>query len=121
MKGPEGTEMPNRGVYLEVIKNERLVFTDAYTRAWEPSAKPFFTGVLTFENEERPDPLHGPCAALDQGRPRGPRKDGLPYRLGHRHRPDDGAGQDALREIRVIPRGRCLTAAKRGIYGRRSP
>ena len=51
MKGPEGQEMPNRGVYLEVIKNERLVFTDAYTRAWEPSAKPFFTGVLTFENE----------------------------------------------------------------------
>jgi uncharacterized protein YndB with AHSA1/START domain len=51
MKGPEGQEMPNRGVYLEVVKNERLVFTDAYTRAWEPSAKPFFTGVLTFENE----------------------------------------------------------------------
>ncbi len=49
MKGPEGQEMPNRGVYLEVVKNEKLVFTDAYTRAWEPSAKPFFTGVLTFE------------------------------------------------------------------------
>jgi uncharacterized protein YndB with AHSA1/START domain len=46
-----GQEIPNRGVYLEVVKNERLVFTDAYTRAWEPSAKPFFTGVLTFENE----------------------------------------------------------------------
>jgi uncharacterized protein YndB with AHSA1/START domain len=51
MKGPEGQEMPNRGVYLEVVKGERLVFTDAYTRAWEPSAKPFFTAVLTFENE----------------------------------------------------------------------
>jgi uncharacterized protein YndB with AHSA1/START domain len=48
MKGPDGQEMPNRGVYLEVVKNERLVFTDAYTRAWEPSAKPFFTVVLTF-------------------------------------------------------------------------
>ena len=45
MKGPDGQEMPNRGVYLEVIRNEKLVFTDAYTRAWEPSAKPFFTGV----------------------------------------------------------------------------
>ena len=33
MKGPEGQEMPNRGVYLGVVKNERLVFTDAYTRA----------------------------------------------------------------------------------------
>jgi len=51
MKGPEGQEMPNRGVYLEVVKNERLIFTDAYTRAWEPSAKPFFTGILTFEDQ----------------------------------------------------------------------
>jgi uncharacterized protein YndB with AHSA1/START domain len=50
MKGPEGQEMPNRGVYLEVVKNEKLVFTDAYTTAWEPSGKPFFTGVLTFED-----------------------------------------------------------------------
>jgi len=51
MKGPEGQEMPNRGVYLEVVTNERLVFTDAYTGAWEPSAKPFFTGILTFEDQ----------------------------------------------------------------------
>jgi uncharacterized protein YndB with AHSA1/START domain len=50
MKGPDGTEMPNRGIYLEVVKNEKLVFTDAYTTAWEPSAKPFFTGILTFED-----------------------------------------------------------------------
>jgi uncharacterized protein YndB with AHSA1/START domain len=50
MQGPDGTEMPNRGVYLEVVKNEKLVFTDAYTKAWEPSAKPFFTGILTFED-----------------------------------------------------------------------
>ena len=50
MQGPDGTEMPNPGIYLEVVKNERLVFTDAYTSAWEPSAKPFFTGVLTFED-----------------------------------------------------------------------
>ena len=51
MRGPDGKDMPNRGVYLEVVPNERLVFTDAYTEAWKPSAKPFFTGVLTFENE----------------------------------------------------------------------
>jgi uncharacterized protein YndB with AHSA1/START domain len=49
MRGPEGPDMPNRGVYLEVVKNERLVFTDAYTKAWEPSAKPFMTVILTFE------------------------------------------------------------------------
>ena len=50
MRGPDGTEMPNRGVYLEVVKNERLVFTDAFVSAWEPSDKPFMTGVLTFED-----------------------------------------------------------------------
>lgn len=51
MRNPEGQEFPNAGVYLEVIENERLVFTDAYTRAWEPSEKPFMTGILTFEDE----------------------------------------------------------------------
>lgn len=51
MRGPDGSEHPNHGVYLEVVQNERLVFTDAYTRAWEPSGKPFFTCILTFEDE----------------------------------------------------------------------
>jgi len=50
MRDPQGNEFPNRGVYLEVVKNERLVFTDAFTTAWEPSEKPFMTGVLTFED-----------------------------------------------------------------------
>ena len=51
MEGPDGTRVPNRGVYLEIVENERIVFTDAYTSAWVPSAKPFFTGILTFEDE----------------------------------------------------------------------
>ncbi|MFC6279684.1 MULTISPECIES: SRPBCC family protein [Polaromonas] len=51
MRGPDGTEFPNRGVYLEVVPNKRLVFTDAFTEAWKPSEKPFMTGVLTFEDE----------------------------------------------------------------------
>lgn len=51
MRGPDGNEFPSRGVYLEVVKNEKLVFTDAYTSAWEPSAKPFMTVVLSFEDE----------------------------------------------------------------------
>ncbi|MET0496941.1 MAG: SRPBCC family protein [Steroidobacteraceae bacterium] len=50
MRDPSGREFPNRGVYLEVVPNERLVFTDAFTSAWQPSEKPFMTGVLTFEN-----------------------------------------------------------------------
>src|SRR3982750_1024317 len=51
MRGPDGNEFPNRGVYLEVVENERLVSTDAYTKAWEPSEKPFMTLILTFEDE----------------------------------------------------------------------
>src|SRR5580698_105611 len=35
MRGPDGAEFPNRGVYLDVVENERLVFTNAYTEAWE--------------------------------------------------------------------------------------
>jgi uncharacterized protein YndB with AHSA1/START domain len=51
MRSPDGNDFPNSGVYLEVVKNERLVFTDAYTKAWEPSEKPFMTVILTFEDE----------------------------------------------------------------------
>jgi uncharacterized protein YndB with AHSA1/START domain len=51
MRGPEGNEFPCPGVYLEVVPNERLVFTDAYTKAWEPAEKPFMTVILTFEND----------------------------------------------------------------------
>ncbi len=51
MRSPDGKEFPNRGVYLEVVPNERLVFTDAFTKAWEPSEKPFMTVVLTFEDQ----------------------------------------------------------------------
>jgi uncharacterized protein YndB with AHSA1/START domain len=51
MRGPDGNEFPNRGVYLEVVTNERLVFTDAFTKAWEPSEKPFMTVELTFEDQ----------------------------------------------------------------------
>jgi len=50
MRSPEGQDFPNRGIYLEVIPNEKIVFTDAYTHAWEPSDKPFFTGIVTFED-----------------------------------------------------------------------
>jgi uncharacterized protein YndB with AHSA1/START domain len=51
MRSPEGQDFPNRGVYLEVVPNQRLVFTDAYTEAWQPSEKPFMTVILTFEDE----------------------------------------------------------------------
>lgn len=52
MRSPDGQDMPNRGVFLEVVENEKLVLTDAFVRAWEPSAKPFMTVILTFEEAE---------------------------------------------------------------------
>lgn len=51
MRGPDGKDLPNPGVYLEVVPGRRLVSTDAYVKAWEPSAKPFITIVLTFDPE----------------------------------------------------------------------
>lgn len=51
MQAPDGTQIPCNGVYLDVAENERLVFTDAYAGAWEPSQKPFMTAIITFENE----------------------------------------------------------------------
>jgi uncharacterized protein YndB with AHSA1/START domain len=51
MRGPDGVDMPNRGTYLEVVPNEKLVFTDAYSEAWVPSRKPFMTVILTFGDE----------------------------------------------------------------------
>ena len=51
MRGPDGKDMPNHGVYLEVVPNERLVSTDAFVKAWEPSQKPFMTLILSFAEE----------------------------------------------------------------------
>ena len=51
MADPDGKEYPNRGVYLEIVPNEKIVFTDAFSQAWVPSDKPFFVGTLTFEDE----------------------------------------------------------------------
>jgi uncharacterized protein YndB with AHSA1/START domain len=51
MADENGTEYPSPGQYLEIIPNRKLVFTDAYIGDWQPSEKPFFTCVLTFEAE----------------------------------------------------------------------
>jgi uncharacterized protein YndB with AHSA1/START domain len=51
MRGPDGKDMMIPGTYLEVVKNEKLVFTDAYTGDWEPGEKPFMTAIVTFADE----------------------------------------------------------------------
>ena len=50
-RGPSGEAFPNRGVYLDVVPERKLVFTDAYVEAWVPSAEPFMTAVITFADE----------------------------------------------------------------------
>lgn len=50
-RGPNGEEFPNRGVYLEVVPERRLVFTDAYVTAWVPAAEPFMTAIISLEDE----------------------------------------------------------------------
>lgn len=46
----DGQEMRNNGVYLEVIENEKLVFTDGYTEGWKPTPDPFMTAIVLFED-----------------------------------------------------------------------
>jgi uncharacterized protein YndB with AHSA1/START domain len=49
MRSPEGREFPNVGCYLEIVPNERLVWTDALLPDYRPSENPFFTAILTLE------------------------------------------------------------------------
>jgi len=51
MRAPDGTEVPMPGVYLDIVPNQRIVFTNAYTKVWEPSDKPFMTVIVTFEDQ----------------------------------------------------------------------
>lgn len=46
----DGQIMENNGVYLEVIPNEKLVFTDTYTEGWKPAPEPFMTAIITLED-----------------------------------------------------------------------
>lgn len=52
MRSPEGQDFPNPGVYLDIVPNEKLVFTDAFVTAWEPSTKAFMVGTVTFADED---------------------------------------------------------------------
>ena len=59
MQGPAGEEIPHRGVYLEVVAGRRLVFTDAFVRAWVPSGKAFMVATVTFADEAGDDGARG--------------------------------------------------------------
>jgi len=50
MRDAEGNAYPTAGVYLEVVPNRKLSFTDAFTAGWKPSEKPFMAAEITFED-----------------------------------------------------------------------
>jgi uncharacterized protein YndB with AHSA1/START domain len=49
MRAPDGTEYPTKGVFLEVVAPERIVFTDAFGPGWLPDPDAFFTAIVTFD------------------------------------------------------------------------
>ena len=51
MRSPEGKDFPNTGCVLEVVPQERLVWTDALLPGYRPSEKPFFTAVIALEKQ----------------------------------------------------------------------
>lgn len=46
-----GTAIENKGVWLELVPNRRLVFTDAYTDDWKPAPEPFLTGIVDMQED----------------------------------------------------------------------
>ncbi len=54
MNGPNGEAVPNNGIYLEVVKNERIVFSNVFTAGWKPQpvSNPgfHFVGIVEFED-----------------------------------------------------------------------
>ena len=46
----DGTVMEGgKGCFLEVVENERIVFTDALQGGWRPNEEAFFSAVITLE------------------------------------------------------------------------
>ena len=50
--------------YLEVVPNERLVWTDALVPGYRPAQEPFFTAVVLLESDGKGgDEVHRDCDA----------------------------------------------------------
>lgn len=52
MHGPNGEESDNPGVLLDVVPDEKIVFTDAFRPGWIPSGKPSMAAEITFAEED---------------------------------------------------------------------
>lgn len=93
MRSPE--DYPNLGVYLEVVPNEKLVFTDAFTGGCLRQA--VHGGDHHLRGCRRPDPLHGACPPLVRRGSRRARKDGLSPGLGPMRHPARKGSQATLK------------------------
>ncbi|MND76980.1 hypothetical protein D3C80_686430 [compost metagenome] len=49
MCDPDGSEYPSQAVFLEILKPQRIVFTDAFLPGWIPSKRAFMTAIITFD------------------------------------------------------------------------
>ena len=50
MESPEGQQFPNAGCYLEVVENEKLVFTDGLGPGFRPKAEAFMSAIVLLED-----------------------------------------------------------------------
>jgi uncharacterized protein YndB with AHSA1/START domain len=58
MRGPDGAEHAVNGCFLDIVPQERIVFTDVLLAGWRPAATPYphgpcgpcFTAIVTFED-----------------------------------------------------------------------
>lgn len=53
MRAPDGHEYHTKGVFLEVVENERIVFTDAFAPGWKPASDIFFVSMISFAMVDR--------------------------------------------------------------------
>ena len=50
MRMEDGTEHGGEACFLEVVENERIVFTDALKGGWRPNEEAFFSAIITLED-----------------------------------------------------------------------
>lgn len=48
-RAEDGTEHEWEGCFLELIENERIVFTDALLGGWRPNENSYFSSIITLE------------------------------------------------------------------------
>lgn len=57
--GPDGEAFPNDGVYLDVVPDRKIVFSDAFGPDWEPApGGMMFVGEVTFEDAGNGETLY---------------------------------------------------------------